>query len=288
MLVFIIAIYKRHELTKIVLDHYRELQKKYGFVIVIAGSEGNKSKQLAKGFDYIEVENSPLTFKNNAMMLRAKKHDPDAVVLMGSDDIINENVVEYYYKLIEQKEQRVCGFSDLYFYDYMSGIASHYESAKAFGAGRFFPRNVLNKIRFKGWGQEKDKGCDGENQDVLNNHGVGEIHNISLSDINGILIDIKGGLSISDRNITLVGKQVNPNTMARVSKKVSANVNKLAETETKKAEKALEKANDLIPEKTYTFISNGKNREMPHGKEYKVSGDVASILVKKGLGHVED
>ena len=54
-----IGVYKRHDLEKIVIDNYKEQSKKYGFEIIIAGSEGAASKKLAKDCHYIEVENNP-------------------------------------------------------------------------------------------------------------------------------------------------------------------------------------------------------------------------------------
>lgn len=46
----IIAVYKRHDLEKIVLDNYRKQSKKFGFDIIVAASEGNVSKRLARRF----------------------------------------------------------------------------------------------------------------------------------------------------------------------------------------------------------------------------------------------
>lgn len=45
---------------------------------------------------------------------------------------------------------------------------------------------------------------------------------------------------------------------------------------------------DLIPGKIYSFKSNGKSNLMIEGKIYQVSGDVASVLIAKGLGSLID
>ena len=79
-------------------------------------------------------------------MQRAKGHNPDAVVLMGSDDLIDENVLKFYYELIKQREQNVVGFYDLYFYSTEHSILSHYNcGGKSYGAGRYFPKSALKK-----------------------------------------------------------------------------------------------------------------------------------------------
>lgn len=287
MLVFIIAIYKRHELTRIVLDYYRELQNKYPFKVVIAGSEGKISKDLAHGFEYIEAPNSPLTFKNNAMMQKAMDLSPDAIVLLGSDDLICENVIKYYYDLINDKEDGVCGFNGLYFHDVNTGKSSYYNASANFGAGRYFPKSVLEKINYKGWERAKDKGCDNENKRVLMLNGV-KIKSISLEEINGYLVDIKHDFSITSKNITLVGKQLNYNIMPRVSKKVTDEVNALKEEPKKTTSKAkpveIESniPDDFDKEKEYTIVSTGKSKHMKAGLEYVQVGESALNLVLKG------
>jgi hypothetical protein len=204
MLVFIIAIYKRPELTKIVLDHYKKLQKKYPFKIVVAGSEGKP----IKGVDYIEVPNFPLSQKNNAMMQRAKVHNPDAVVLMGSDDLIDENIVKFYYDLIKKKEQNVVGFYDLYFYSTEHDHLSHYICGeRSYGAGRFFPKSALKKINWTGWTGNESKGLDGNNMKLLQTNGIGH-RVVKLADIDGFLVDVKHDLNITNKKITFMGQEV--------------------------------------------------------------------------------
>ena len=55
------CLYKRHDLESIVIDYYKGLQKKFNFDIIIGGSEGDKSKALAKGCIYYEIENKPIS-----------------------------------------------------------------------------------------------------------------------------------------------------------------------------------------------------------------------------------
>src|SRR6056297_86817 len=94
----VLAIYKRHDLEKIVLDNFRRQSKKFGFEIIVAGSEGETSKRLAKGCHYIEVENDPLSDKHNELIKKAKELDVDGVVLMGSDDIVNDEFWTWIYE----------------------------------------------------------------------------------------------------------------------------------------------------------------------------------------------
>ena len=269
-IVFIIAIYKRHDLTKIVLDYYRKLSKKYGFKIVVAGSEGQISEELSKGLVYIEVPNEPLTEKNNAMMLKAKSFKPDAVVLLGSDDLICENVIRWYYSLDTNK---VMGFSDIYFYSTQHKITSYLHLDKHFGAGRYYPKTVLEKCNYKAWRGKLNKGCDNNSEKYLSSLGV-EFERIALDKINGFLIDIKHDYNISSKNIIFVGNQINNDIMAKkLNKEVAQKVENL--TFTPKAVKS-----DKIK-----FVGNGKEATLGT-RTFNLDKLKAEIFVKKGWGEI--
>jgi hypothetical protein len=269
-LVFIIAIYQRHDLTKIVLDYYRKLSKKYGFTVVVAGSEGQISKDLAKGLVYIETENNPLTAKNNAMMLKAKEFKPDAVVLLGSDDLICENVIQWYYSLDTNK---VMGFADIYFYSTQHKITSYLHLDKHFGAGRYYPKSVLDKCNFKAWTSKLNKGCDNNSEKYLRGLDV-EFERIQLDKINGFLIDIKHDYNISSKNIIFVGNQINNEIMAKkLNKEVATKVENL--TFTPKAVKS-----DKVK-----FIGNGKEATLGT-KTFYIDKLKAEVFVKKGWGEI--
>ncbi len=54
-------------------------------------------------------------------------------------------------------------------------------------------------------------------------------------------------------------------------------------TTSKKTQKDL----GLVPNKTYSFVSNGKGPGMDQDKTFKVSGQVAQILFDKGYGQIK-
>jgi len=283
MLVFIIAIYKRPELTKIVLDYYYKLSKKYGFKVVIAGSEGENSRLIAKNFHYIEVENFPVSHKNNTMMREAKKFNPDAVVLLGSDDFICEEIIKHYYKLIELKETRVFGFKDLYFYGAFEQHLSHFKVVnKNFGAGRYFPRIVLDKINFLGWYGKHNKGLDGVNMAVLQKNNI-ENYSISLSEINGFLVDVKTDFNLSNKNIIFVGEKINTKIMEEKGmpkKKIDA-IKPKQKTKPIKEDLHVESF-DFKDGATYEVEGTGNSKFLKQGCKYTIEGLQAKLLAKKG------
>lgn len=279
MLVFIIAIYKRPHLTKQVLAYYKRLSKKYGFKIVVAGSEGEVSRKIASGCHYVETENFPISSKNNAMMLAAKYYNPDAVVLLGSDDFICENVIQHYYKLIEQKEQKVFGFKDLYFLDLQADFLSHFNVGdKSYGAGRYFPRSVLDAMNWKGWDKEANKGLDGINMRRVLQVGC-EYYSIPLSDIDGFLLDVKSGFNISSKNIIFAGKQVDLKIMD--DKKIKVTKPRVAKLKEVK-EPLIALPADLGDNDTIRVFGTGKSQHIPKDRKLDVSGLQAKLLIKKG------
>lgn len=279
MLVFIIAIYKRPHLTKQVLAYYKRLSKKYGFKIVVAGSEGDASKVIAKGCHYIEVDNFPISDKNNAMMMEARKFNPDAVVLLGSDDYICENVIKHYYKLIEQKETKVFGFKDLYFLDLKNDFLSHFSVGdKSYGAGRFFPRNTLDAMNWKGWHVQADRGLDGINMKRALICGC-EYYSIPLSDIDGFLLDVKSGFNISSKNIILAGTQVDLKIMEE--KKIRVTKPRGTKKDTVKKVEATPLP-DIGQDEMLLVHGTGKSTHIPKDRKLNVSKLQAELLIKKG------
>ena len=281
-LVFIIAIYKRHHLTKQVLAYYKNLKKKYGFEIVVAGSEGDVSRKIANGCHYIETPNFPIAEKNNAMMLEAKKFNPDAVVLLGSDDFICENIINHYYKLIEKRENKVFGFTDLYFYGLHEGLLTHFDVGnKSYGAGRYFPRAVLDAMDWKGWIKPINKGLDGENMRRVLTTG-GEYYSIPLADIDGFLVDVKSGFNISSKDIIFVGKQVDLKIMEE--KKIRVRKPRVKKADEPKEAKAVGEPlpTDMKDTDTIRVYGTGKSQHIPKDRKLDVSGLQAKLLIKKG------
>jgi hypothetical protein len=50
------------------------------------------------------------------------------------------------------------------------------------------------------------------------------------------------------------------------------------------SDKNIQAIPEIDPAKLYRFRSNGKNKIMPKDAEYELTGEIALILIKKGLG----
>lgn len=220
-LTFITPIWRRHDLTKVVLSYLKTFQREYGFRVIVGGSEGKESEVLAKeqGFKYVELENYPVSQKNNSLMLEAKKDDPDAVVILGSDDLISKGALEYYCKLIEQKAECVT-FNDLYFYSAKYQVMSYYKSSRT-GIGRYFSKKAMEKVSYRAWSNiGANKGLDNINRLWMASKGV-KMTAVSMRQLGFKLIDIKYRENITTENIIFVGERINLSEMPRgVKKKV--------------------------------------------------------------------
>jgi len=118
-LAVILPIYKRHNLTRLCLEWLRLQADKFLFDVFIAGSEGGVSERLVLefGFNYIEVDNKPLSNKLNALTEKCKGYD--GVILMGSDDFMSDSVFELY-QSIDTSKPVLYGFNDSHVYCTMS------------------------------------------------------------------------------------------------------------------------------------------------------------------------
>ena len=283
----IIAVWKRHDLEKIVIDSYIEQSKKFGFEIIIAGSEGARSKRLAKGCHYLEVDNSPLSKKHNEMLLKAKELDMDGVVLMGSDDLVSDSYWEWVYSQ-DMKGEQLLGLKDFYFYSTRTKELSYWggykQGKQVAGAGRLFTKAVLDKLNWKLWSDDKEHGLDSDCSQRLLKFNITE-KSTTMAEMNAFLVDIKHTVSITSQSLISNCKKANFDIMAKaVNKKVVEKVEKLEQPKEKKKKVIV---SDLDPKLTYTFVSNGSSEHLKKGGKFKIDGAMANQLIIKGYGNVE-
>lgn len=159
------CVWQRPELTKIVLSYYSELKTKLSgkvdLHLLAVGSEGETSRQLCESceFDYLEYPNSPLSLKWEYGLNQCANYDPDAVIIVGSDDLISQNLIEFYD--CKLREGLVCmGLKNAYFFDAPSKqlfLWKGYDRlnvrrfGETTGMGRCLSRILLDKLNFSVW-----------------------------------------------------------------------------------------------------------------------------------------
>lgn len=279
----IIAVYKRHDLTKIALDNFRAQSKKYGFEIIVAGSEGNVSRQLANGCHYIEVPNQPLSDKHNAMVNKAKELNVDGIVLMGSDDIVSDSYFDWVYSL-DKDSDKLHGLKDFYFYSTQTHSLHYwggYKQGKQIaGAGRFFSRAVLDKLSWQLWDSGLYKGLDTCTSNKLKSNGIKEIP-VSMESISAFMVDVKHTFSITSLDIIGNCQESNIEIMEKKVRKPAVKKVQELKNEPQTAKK-IYSSNEVV-----NFVANGKSKHLVAGKVYELDGAKANILIAKGYGEAE-
>jgi hypothetical protein len=195
----VVPFYKRHRLTSLCFKRLLSQSKKLKFDVVVAGSEGEDSKKIAKGLKYIEVENQPLGKKLNALLNECRKYD--GVIIIGSDDFMSDSIIKMYQQMDISKEVYY-SFNDIYIYSSRLGIIkSDFDYTRAgngIGVARLYTKSTLEKMNYKIWEDNRPKGLDGNADKRLRAKGIKEIQ-LDLG--NHFLIDVKIEQNISSHEM---------------------------------------------------------------------------------------
>jgi len=275
-LALILAVYKRHDLERIVLERLVNQSKKYRFEIIVAGSEGELSKGLCKDCHYIEVENFPVSNKHNALLEKAKDLNVDGVVLLGSDDLLSDGYFDWVYKQ-KPTSKNVLGLKDIFFYDTKTkkgGVWNGYKNGtQSVGAGRFFSKYILEKVNYKLWSDGINSGLDSDCTKNLKLKGIGDDF-FKMEDINAYCVDIKHTNSISNRAIV------------EVCDKCDMSVFDVFGDEFKTISEFKEPDKVIFVSKyegLREYVSTGKSKWMRYGEILKLSCEEANVLIGKGF-----
>jgi len=212
-LVVLTCVWKRPELAGIVLRSYQRLQKMVApeieLSLLAVGSEGIRSRALTEGcgFDYVEFPNEPLSHKWNRGAQAAKEYDPDAVVIVGSDDVISYDLILWYARQL-RLGHHFFGLLDLYFFDLDSlrmGYWAGYQGAldgdrrgEPIGCGRCFSRALLEHTVWDLWPRSspRNTSLDSLTFNFLQENGFA-IKARTMKEIGAYAVDIKSATNIN-------------------------------------------------------------------------------------------
>jgi len=161
-LTILTCIWKRPEIFELFCLGVKLCRRVAEVQVVVVGSEGRRSRKLAKkyGFTYVECSNSPLGRKWNTGALECAKHDSDYFLMMGSDDLFGVKLMEEYGKYMDEGIDYVY-LTDCYFYDieskkalYWGGYRGQYRGYAA-GIGRLLSRRLMEQLNWLPWYDEK-------------------------------------------------------------------------------------------------------------------------------------
>jgi len=160
------TVWKRPELTDLVLRHYRRVQERLSgsvqLSLLAVGSEGEQSRSVCErnGFEYIETANEPVTYKWNAIVRHARSFDPEGVILVNSDDVVSPGMFEVYGELLSEGLDYF-GLRDAFIFDLHSATlgrwpgyeVSHmqYRVGEPAGCARCFSADLLERTGWRLW-----------------------------------------------------------------------------------------------------------------------------------------
>ncbi len=213
-LLIVTTLYKRPELTGIILKYYHKLKLKHQDISLLACGSSEEDRLIASlnGWDYVSAPNAPLAQKHNRLFRAAREYIFDCIMLIGSDDLISEEIIEHYMNNYAWNYPSMVGFNMLHFYSvvekkliYFKGFPDDTTFRLTMGAGRLFSRSILEKMDFNLWNESKlNRGLDSVVSTYLKYNRIGE-EEIKMSDIpDGMILDIKTDTNITEFKRVLV------------------------------------------------------------------------------------
>jgi len=163
-------VWKRPEITELYCLGILRLKRKFDIdVLCVCSPEDPTHNTLILDkykIPYVLHENK-LGKKKNFGLQEALKKDWDYLLEMNSDDIIKDELIEVYAKLMEQGVPFI-GMGNFVFYNSETGESKECtfrDSHTVFGIGRAYKRDVVEGKKL--WDDEADRGMDNHSERVL-------------------------------------------------------------------------------------------------------------------------
>jgi len=185
--------FKRPELNEIVHKYYADNFENCVLISVGAFNDYQNINYLWNNYTF---QNEPLAQKFNFAFERAKTFNPDAVILIGSADLLSKELVEYYQKNYSSDADYVLGLKDLYLYEistrrtmFWHGFPPAYADQPV-GGGRIFSRKLLDKINWRPYANMTiNRGLDNNSSIYMKAKGIG-MQTVLMQD-SGIAVGLK-------------------------------------------------------------------------------------------------
>ena len=151
------AIWGRPRLTELVLRYYEQFDICRQLVGSVEDHLENHDFSIAK-WENVFYPNSPLSDKWQCG-LNAVNRDVDAVIIVGSDDLITPGYIEACKYLLKRGAEYIY-MDGAYFYNAETGKMI-WGNAERLGLGRCISRSLLDRMNWKLWPDGLENGLDG-------------------------------------------------------------------------------------------------------------------------------
>ncbi|HMJ67590.1 MAG TPA: hypothetical protein VK508_01780 [Cyclobacteriaceae bacterium] len=163
-----LAVWKRPEITKLCFAGIKRLRKHPRFDIdALAVISEESMIPLCEKYDvkWVMSDNKPLGRKKNNGLLAASKLGFDYLMEIGSDDLVLNELLDWYCPMVDAGEL-FFGIRDIAYLESDTGACRRLISKATYGAGRMIHRSVLERMNWKLWKDELNRGLD--NNSVFN------------------------------------------------------------------------------------------------------------------------
>ena len=165
------AVWQRHGITALFWQWAQQLRSwwpEHDVLFVAAGSDDPRHEAMAHlaGAVYVNAPNDPLGGKFNAAVAAARSLHPDALLIMGSDDVFCRGVADAYRPYLADRAVLV-GLEDFSFYDtadgrlgYWGGYQELRRLGEPAGSGRVVGAAWLDRMGWQVWDGHEHEGMD--------------------------------------------------------------------------------------------------------------------------------
>jgi hypothetical protein len=177
----VIAVIPVHGRLDLLPYTIQRLYRKNDVYRVICVGDGAVEKAVCEyeGARWVPYQNKPLGAKWNAGFLEAKKYNPDAVLYVGSSDWLSNNWIPIMKPHVDQ--YGMVGVPGCHFIDIADKLRAVYwpgyigeRSNETIGIGRMLSKDLLDKIDWKPFHDDKDSSLDRSMKDKAAKAGVPE------------------------------------------------------------------------------------------------------------------
>ena len=185
MIAVCVPIWGRHALTEKVLRRWQGIQKRHDIEIYVGISEDVPYN--IHGLRRVICKNEPLGQKFNDIIYAAGtgffgSPRPDAVMMVGSDDLIHEDYLHY----LQEKKPDFAVLGQCYYFEQATGkMLRHWQAAV--GAGKYMAAKILDRCGWQPYEPEKNLNVDGGPERFV---AQGEKHHL-VSPVGPWCIDVK-------------------------------------------------------------------------------------------------
>ncbi len=190
------ANYGRPSILKLWCASIKRLNDTFGGIHAIVTSETTDYDTCYKyGVEHItRKQNKPVSKKFNISMQAMAQYDMDYVMVLGSDDIMTNELFGEILKATE-KGYDVIGIDEIFFYSlnrHMSPCKLIKTTHKRMlGVAKTIKADILEKVNYTPWHNDRNYGLDADLSNIIRPH-------ISLTrTVEGMVTDVKGDMSMN-------------------------------------------------------------------------------------------